>query len=135
MKICIPTDCDRGTESATSPHFGTAPFFTLVDLDRMHVESVPNPSCHSRNGNCHRISLLTSHSVDAVVCEGVGRRAFDALREAGIEVLSSPAGTVGWVIAAVSAGHTHRLTEHTACAGGRGHGCHEADPVPGDATV
>jgi predicted Fe-Mo cluster-binding NifX family protein len=107
-----------------SPHFGTAPFFTLVDLDTMNIEAVRNPNCHSQHGSCHHVPMLKAHSVDAVVCETIGRRALGSLRDAGIEVLSSPAGTVGWVIAAVSAGHTHPMPAHVACGGGDGHGQH-----------
>lgn len=134
MKICIPTDCDRGTESAMSPHFGKAPFFTLVDLDTMDIEALPNPSRNTHHKSAHHVPLLTSHSVEAVVCEGIGRRALSALRAAGIEVLSSPAGTVGWVIAAVSAGHIHPLPTHVACGGSEGRDCPDGQVLADPAT-
>jgi predicted Fe-Mo cluster-binding NifX family protein len=91
MKICIPTDDDRGVEGRACGDFGRAPFFTLVDPDTGDAEVLPNPDCHAHPGACHHIPQLRAHGVSVVVCEGLGRRAADALIEAGIET-RRPAG-------------------------------------------
>ena len=42
MKICIPTNTDSGTESTISGHFGSAPFFMIVDTESLGCRAVVN---------------------------------------------------------------------------------------------
>jgi predicted Fe-Mo cluster-binding NifX family protein len=134
MKICIPTEDDRGLESRAFGHFGSAPFFTLVDVDNGQLEVLRNSGCqHGRHGHrghqgqnsrhSHHVRQFKSHDVDAVLCNGVGRRAFAALDEAGIGIFSASGSTVSDIIERVRAGETVRLSPDQAC-GGRHHGGH-----------
>ena len=68
MKICIPTNDDRGLESEASAHFGGAPFFILADVESRGLKVVRNPECHDHQQSCHHVQLLQAHAVDAVVC-------------------------------------------------------------------
>jgi len=122
MKICIPTKDDRGLESSAFGHFGSAPFFTMVEVERGRLEVVANPEPHSHSESCQHVDGVKAHGVDAVVCSGVGRRAFAALREVGIDVLTPADGTVSDIVEAVRAGDTRRLSADEACGGGRRHG-------------
>ena len=90
MKICIPTNDDRGCDSQASMHFGDAPFFVLAEVESAALEVLRNPECHGHHQSCHHTQVLKAHAVDAVVCEGIGRRAVDGLRDAGIDVLVPP---------------------------------------------
>lgn len=121
MKICIPTESGQWLESKTSDHFGTAPFFTFIDVDTDTYRVVPNPECHNHHGTCHHVPLLTAHEIDAIVCTGIGRRALSALRDAGIEALAAPDKTVGGVVRAVRDGTARPLPAHHACEGGHSH--------------
>jgi predicted Fe-Mo cluster-binding NifX family protein len=87
MKICVPTKNDRGPASEAFDHFGDAPFFAIADVDTGEIKVVRNPECHDEPHACHHVSLLQAHAVQAVACEGIGRRAFAGLREAGIDVI------------------------------------------------
>jgi predicted Fe-Mo cluster-binding NifX family protein len=118
MKICIPTEHDRGLESRASDHFGTAPFFIFADVDGGGLKTVPNPECHEHRGTCHHIRMLKSHAVDAVACEGIGRQAVAGLTRAGIDVLVPAQGTVAEIVATISAGKARRLSSDEACGGG-----------------
>jgi len=126
MKICIPTNDNRGLESQASMHFGSAPFFILADVESANLEVVPNPECQDHHQSCHHIPLLKAHAVDAVVCEGIGRRAVSGLREAGIDVLVPPARTVSEIVHAVNAGDARPLSADDACGGGRRRHRHRA---------
>lgn len=121
MKICIPTSVDLGVRSEVSAHFADAPFFILADLESAELETVQNPECHKHPGACHHVRLLEAHRVDAVVCEGIGRRAASGLREAGIDVLVPPARGVAQIIAAVDAGRARSLSVEDGCGEGTGH--------------
>lgn len=119
MKICIPTNDDRGLESRASMHFGDAPFFILADVESAGLKVVRNPECRDHRHSCHHVRLLEAHDVDAVVCEGIGRRALSGLREAGIDVLVPPDRTVSEIVQAVNAGRARRLSADDAWGGGR----------------
>jgi predicted Fe-Mo cluster-binding NifX family protein len=122
MKICIPTNDDRGLESELCTHFGSAPFFVVTNAEHPVPKVVQNPQCHDHAGSCHHVPLLASHGIDAVVCGGMGRRAVSGLREAGIDVLVTSGRTVSQIVDAVNAGETRPLSADDACGGGRGHG-------------
>lgn len=118
MRICIPTEDDRGSESRVFNHFGTAPFFTIVDVETSRLEVVTTDG-HHRQQRDHHIPELKAHHVSAVVCDRIGKRACAALRHAGIDVLAAVGGTVSDVLKAVNAGETSTILPADAC-GGRG---------------
>ena len=124
MKICIPLESDRGLESTVTGHFGSAPLFGVVDVESGALEVVPNPELHHRHGSCQPVEGLKELDVDAIVCQGVGRRAFTALNEAGIDVLVPTDPTITGITEAVRAGKARRLSLDDTCGGGQreGHG-------------
>jgi predicted Fe-Mo cluster-binding NifX family protein len=121
MKLCIPSRDDRGLESETVGHFGRAPFFTIVDTESGQIDTRANPNCHTHPGVCQHVDTLRALGVDAVAGAGVGRRAWQGLHDAGIEVYASPAPHVADVVEAVKAGTVEAMNENAAC-GGHGHG-------------
>lgn len=124
MKICIPTEDDRGLDSTAATHFGSAPYFTVADTDSDGVEVVRNPDCHHGPQSCHHIPILRAHHVDGVVCTTVGRRAYSAMIEAGIDIYAVPPGTVSEILSAVHDRTPRRLSLEETCGGGRRHGRH-----------
>jgi predicted Fe-Mo cluster-binding NifX family protein len=104
MKICIPTQDDRGLDGGAFGHFGNAPFFTLVDLDSGQLEVLINPEVHRRAADCHHADILKEHRVDAVVCSDVGRYSLSVLNDAGIAVLTSAHGRVSDIVRSVEVG-------------------------------
>lgn len=119
MKICIPTKDNRGLASRAYGHFGSAPFLAMVDVDSGWLEVVGNQDHHHRPHSCHHVDALRALDVDAVICAGVGRRAFTALREAGIDVLVPEHSTVAQIVETVRLGGIRRLSAAEACSGGR----------------
>ena len=127
MKLCIPTMDDRGLQGMPSDHFGSAPFFTFVDTDSGEIETQRNGGAHHVHGACRPLDFLGTREVDAVVCRGLGKRAFARLRNGGVEVYVTLERDVESTIQAFKDGRLRELSSEEAC---HGHG-HEDAHVPG----
>jgi len=106
MKICLPCVNDRGLDARLSPHFGSAPYFTVVDGETGAVEVTANAHAVHDHGSCNPAGALVGLGVDVVVCRGLGGRALALLEQQGITVYR----TEDWAAAdAVNAFRVHRL--------------------------
>ncbi|MGE5598091.1 MAG: NifB/NifX family molybdenum-iron cluster-binding protein [Bacteroidota bacterium] len=128
MRICIPTMGGKGLEETVSAHFGSAPYFTLVDLDSGAVEAVANANQHHSHGQCQPMSSIAGRGVNAVVTGGMGRRAIERLSAGGVKVYRAEGGTVREIVERFKTGQVNELSPGQACAGhdgghGHGHGC------------
>jgi len=121
MKLCIPTETNEGKKARVYGHFGSAPYFTIVDTDKDNVEIIDNVNQHHSHGACHPMGALTGKEIDAVVTGGMGARAVQKLNEGGIKVLGAVAGTVEEVVAQFKTKQLKEITIESACAR---HGCH-----------
>lgn len=121
MRVCIPTEGDQGLQAKLAQHFGSAPFFTVIDLASGQISARANPACHSHPGACHHVSMLQGEKVEAVVSSGIGRNAFSALQQAGIQVLVPNGEVVTDVVAALQRGERTPMAFAGTC-GGHGHG-------------
>lgn len=120
MKLCVPTLDDAGPEARISQHFGSAPYFAVVDTGSERFELVANAHAQHAHGACNPLSVVMSHHVDAVVCRGLGRGALAKLDAAGVPVFVTDRGAVAEALAEFAAGKLQRLTIDEAC-GGRNH--------------
>ncbi len=108
MKILIPLDDNQGFKSKISLHFGRAPYFALVDLEKgkVSLKVVENP----RSKGVKPGELALSLNVDGVVIRGdIGVRALRMLREAGISIYVITSKTLGEAIKELTEG---MLTEY-----------------------
>jgi len=121
MRLCVPTMDDRGLRGMPSDHFGSAPFFTFVDTGTGEVEARRNGGAHHAHGACRPLDFLGSQPVDAIVCRGLGKRAFSRLKIGGIPVYVTLESDVGATVAALKEGRLRMLTSEEACQG-HGHG-------------
>jgi predicted Fe-Mo cluster-binding NifX family protein len=121
MRICIPVTSRNGLSAQLYSHFGSAPFYAIAETDTAQVSIVQNDDCSHRKGQCSPVDHVTSHNIDAVVCHGMGRRAYAALQNAGIDVMLCEAVTVQGVLAAVRDNAVTAPSEDEMCSG-HGHG-------------
>lgn len=98
MKICIPSTDDTGLNARVSPHFGRAPFFTLVEVEAASTSILTNEHAQDGAGRCYAAEALVGRAVDAVVCRGMGAAARETLRNLGLGVLDTEAWTVAEVV-------------------------------------
>ena len=117
MKLCVPVQDNNGLDSQVSLHFGSAPFFLLLDSDSTQFEIVTDHDEHHAHGNCHPIGALNGASVEAVVVGGIGRRAIEGLKAAGITVFRSAEGSARQILEAVQHDTLKEMTVEGACAG------------------
>ena len=122
MRLCIPTVDDGGVDARLSPHFGSAPYFTLVDDRTRESEIMVNHKAVHRHGACMPVNDLRQRGVDAVICRGLGARALAHLETMGIPVLVTDRWDVAGALSAFDAGALTVMADHQAC---RGHGHHE----------
>ena len=122
MRLCFPTVDDGGVNARLSPHFGSAPFFTLIDDGTRRSEVMTNHKAAHRHGACMPVDDLRQRGVDAVICRGLGARALAHLRTMGIPVLVTERWDVAGALSDFDAGALTTMPDHQAC---RGHGHHE----------
>jgi len=123
MLICLPTKGNAGLDDIVNEHFGSAPYFTLVDTETGEVKILSNVNEHHSHGTCHPMAQLANHKIDRVVCGGMGRRAIQMLNHSGIAVFRSSRASVREIIEQVKNGELVEMDPATACAG---HGIHHA---------
>jgi predicted Fe-Mo cluster-binding NifX family protein len=121
MRICIPTENKEGLKAPVYGHFGSAPYFTVYDIEKDVLEIVDNTNAHHAHGMCHPIGVLGASSMDAVICQGMGMRAIQKLNEAHIKAYRTVAGTVAEIIEKFKKNELEEMTFENACAQ---HGCH-----------
>ena len=127
MRLCIPTDDNRGLEGRLASHFGSAPYYTLVDSETGDAQVVSNLHAEHEPGACTSTQTLKGYDVEAIVCLGLGRRAFGRLRNMGLPVFVAEGEEASDALEAFRAGRLELLTSETACHGGQGHGRHHHD--------
>lgn len=121
MKVCFPVEKNEGLESTVYNHFGSAPFFVLVDTAANTVSPVINADRQHSKGACSPIKALGTERVDAVVVGGIGGGALGKLNQLGIKVYRAEHGTIAGNLELFTAG---RLSEYSInlCCGGHSHG-------------
>lgn len=94
MKIAFPTQEKNDKKSTVHNHFGSAPYFVIVDTDTDESNIIENQNLNHTHGNCQPLVALGGVSVDAVVIHGIGGGALRKLLNAGIKAFKAAEGTV-----------------------------------------
>ena len=110
-----------GQEAKVYGHFGSAPCFTVYDTETDDCEIVDNSNQHHTHGTCNPIDALDGKDIEAVVCNGMGKRAVQKLNEAGIRTYKASGANVREVIDKYRANELEEMTLENAC---HQHGCH-----------
>ncbi len=121
MKICFPVQNVEGMESRVFDHFGSAPFFIVVDTSTNTASTITNGDQHHTHGACNPILALDNQSIDAVVVGGIGGGALNRLNRAGIRVYRAAARSVKENVALYLAKGLQELGLMHVC-GGHSHG-------------
>ncbi len=120
MKICIPTMDSNGMKSRAHGHFGSAPYFAVVDTVTGDVHVEANAGRRHAHGDCSPAGHVDRLSVEAVVCHGMGKRALASLRRDNINVLIATGETVADILAEAREGKLRQLSAKEACGGHAG---------------
>jgi len=123
MKICFPVPRDNGSTSTIHDHFGSAPYFLIVDTDTGSTTSIDTRDTHHTHGTCTPLKALVGTPIDAVVVSGIGGGALSMLRQAQIRVYRSQAATVGENVELLRCGIFQEIIPQTCGGHAHGHGC------------
>jgi len=88
MSICIAADGDY-IKGKVSEFFGRCKNFLFIDLETGGLDIVPNTAACLNNAGLRAASEIIKHRPSAVIAGRVGKNALNALRKAGIEVLTA----------------------------------------------
>lgn len=121
MKVCFPVLKANGLESEVHGHFGSAPFFLVVETDSNNVVTINNTDQHHSHGACSPMKALGNQRVDAVVVGGIGTGALIKLNQSGVRVFQAKALTVIDNINILKTESLPEFSSQNTC-GGHGHG-------------
>lgn len=121
MRVCIPVNADVGAASPVCEHFGSSPFFMVVDTESGAYRALPNRNQHHAHGACQPLRALQGERLDALVVGGIGAGALMKLTAAGLAVYLAEHATVDETLTALKAGRLRPVRPEGACAG-HGHG-------------
>ena len=113
--IGLPTLDNNGAQSQCSPHFGGAPFFTIVELEDgqiVNAQSLENPG-HGPAGCLGPVNFMREHGANKIIVLGIGGRPMMGFQQAGIAVYRGIEGTVEENIKAYIAGKLEQVTSAT----------------------
>ena len=121
MKICMPVLDSNGMESVVFWHFGSAPFFAVYDTEKKSVSFVINNESEHEHGQCMPVDAIRTTGAEVVLCRGMGLRAANLLREAGITPYMVDAKILSEAIKQYEAKNVSVLDASKAC---QQHSCH-----------
>ena len=119
MKIVIPVANESGLDAQLSEHFGRAPYFTIVELDKnrsvVSQRTVPNTGEHFEGSehppSCIGPSRILKFKPDVLITYGLGPRALNIFQSANVAVLKANAKTAEEVLSAYTNDKLEELTE------------------------
>ena len=94
MKICFPVKEANGVMSTIHGHFGSAPFYVIIDDQEHFVDVIENNDCYHQHGHCSPLKGLMGRRVDTVIVNGIGTGAFKKLTALGVNVFQAEGGNV-----------------------------------------
>ncbi len=120
MNICIPVNNDQGLASLVCAHFGSAPFFMIVDAESGACRTLVNHNQHHAHGMCQPLAALATEEIDAIVVGGIGAGALGKLMAAGLGVYRAEHPTVDRTVQAFRDGELRGISMDGTC--GHAHG-------------
>ncbi len=122
MKICIPTVGNKGLEDIVNDHFGGSSYYTVIDDTNSDVNIITNDQ-NREHGNCSPAELIVNSGAKALICKGMGRRAFDLFSNYNIDVYLCNTTLVKDTIEMLKNNKLPRMSENDGCAGHQHHNC------------
>lgn len=122
MKICFPVESDNGINSDVFGHFGSAPFFVVINTEDDTTITINNQDLGHIHGQCNPMKALNGKMVDAIIVGGIGGGAIKGLNNMGIKVYKSSAGTITDDLKLFKAGSLVEMNMTHTCGGHIG-GC------------
>lgn len=117
MKLCFPVVQDQGLDSAVYGHFGSAPFFLIVDAATGQVTAVDNSDKVHEHGACNPARAVQDLNIDGIVVGAIGRGALMSLNRAGYRVFQAQGTLVRDNLAALQGAGLDEFAPGSVCGG------------------
>lgn len=90
FRVAIPIEGDKGLESTVESHFGRAPRFILVDIDKGQIKTwtvKPNPGAQLEKKRGMTIAdFLVKEKIDILLVNEMGEGPFHVFRDSSVEL-------------------------------------------------
>ena len=94
MKLCI-SSTKNDLEASVDARFGRCQYFLFIDAETMNFEAVGNPAFIAGGGaGVQAAQLVVNKKADVLITGNVGPNAFEALRAAGVKIVTGAQGSV-----------------------------------------
>jgi predicted Fe-Mo cluster-binding NifX family protein len=97
MKIAITAETDQGLASPVAQHFGHTPYFVLVELKDSSVQAtevIANPFAEAHEPG-QIPAFVHEQGAEVMISGGMGGRAIQFFRDAGVQTATGANGSVG----------------------------------------
>lgn len=122
MKICIPTQSNKGFNDTVNDHFGSSAYFTIINTDNNTVEIIENNNAHENHGTCFPLQSLSNKGINLFICKGMGKRAVLMMNSENIQVyFADNTSNVKDLVDTYKKGLLKPISIEDACGG---HDCH-----------
>lgn len=125
MKLCLPVTENNGIESTVSEHFGSAPYFMIVDTDTLECNTITNTNSNHVHGMCQPLAVLAGHKFEGIVVGGIGAGALNKLRASNINVFKTDYKNITDIVNAYKLNTLKEMTPEASCSHHGGHNCGE----------
>lgn len=116
MKLCLPVNENRGIDSRICAHFGSAPFFMIVDTDSLDCKTIVNTNQHHAHGMCQPLTALSGEQFNGIIVSGIGAGALNKLHAQNIKVYKSGGqASIKEIVMAYKNGHLSEMDISSAC--------------------
>ncbi|MBF0363453.1 MAG: NifB/NifX family molybdenum-iron cluster-binding protein [Oligoflexia bacterium] len=122
MKLCLPVNESKEIDSTICAHFGSAPFFMIVDTDTLNCKAITNTNQHHSHGMCQPLAALSGEQIDGIIVGGIGGGALSKLHAQNIKVYKSNGySSIKDVVDAYKKGLLSEMGMESACSHHHGH--------------
>jgi predicted Fe-Mo cluster-binding NifX family protein len=112
-RIVIPTEEKTGLDAHLAQHFGSAPYYTIVELDEKNnnvgIRTEVNKGEHV-GGTGHPHEHLLALEPNVFIVQGMGPGCLSSLQAAGITVLKAAGTTVKEIVEGFKEGKLNVLS-------------------------
>uniref|UniRef100_Q3AR31 Dinitrogenase iron-molybdenum cofactor biosynthesis domain-containing protein n=1 Tax=Chlorobium chlorochromatii (strain CaD3) TaxID=340177 RepID=Q3AR31_CHLCH len=120
--ILVPLTTANGRQSIVSEHFGSAPYFAVVESESGKCSIIENGGCHHPQGECSHGDVFAQHQATVLLCKGIGGRAASRVEASGVAIYVVPqANSLDEALQLLQNGSLQQFAAGDAC---RGHNCH-----------
>jgi len=114
MQIMITASSNNGLDAMVDTRFARAPYFAIVDTEKMEVEFIDNNATTAASGaGIIAAQTVADRGVESVISGNYGPKAFSALSAGNFKLYSFSGGTIKDAVEAFKKGELKEISNST----------------------